>query len=190
MKIENKTHYQTNDLKKLFTICMTQNEKLEGPYKRKKNLRITIGYSRYNYYSGNAYYGGPMKLRVPKNTRHYQRINGKWEKTEGLDVSELAWLFTHEFMHVRFYGHKQMAKNDMHFHAEEWQWANKYPIRIKEPKVKPKRDLRVERYKHAVEMVKKHEKQLKRTEGLLKKWRDKKAYYENDVEFLKKMIIE
>jgi hypothetical protein len=48
----------------------------------------------------------------------------------------------------------------------------------------------VERYKHTVEMVEKYERQLKRTQGLLKKWQDKKKYYENDVEFLKKMINE
>jgi len=177
MKIENKTHYQTNDLKKLFTACIKRNDKDEGKiYRYRKNLKIEVVNSRYGYFTGHAWYGGPMRLRIPKTI-----------KSE-FAVMQMAWLFTHEFLHVRSYSHKKMAKNDMRFHPEDWEWAKKYQVRAKELKSKPKRDLRMERYGHAVEMLKKYERQMKRTENLLKKWRDKKAYYEKDTELLRRMI--
>ncbi len=106
-----------------------------------------------------------MTLRVPR---------GK------IDPRLLARVFKHELDHCRGFKHNQMGGRFLDMgNLEKDNWALNYPIRQKESKVKPKPDLQLERYNHVLEMLKAKKSQLKRLQNQIKKWNQKRKYYES-----------
>jgi len=181
MRIINKTDWKTEDLKKILTKALNEDDKIEGKYLYRNQLEIEIVYSKgprrwvvesykkrnlempeHWLYSGYAYYNGSlMRLRVPRK-----------------EISKvlLAKIFIHEMGHIRGYKHSSMGG----WIDIEASWAkdDKYQIRKKENRKKPREDLQLKRYKHVIEMIKQKGKILKRLRNQIKKWNVKKRYYE------------
>lgn len=185
MKIINKTNWDTLDLKKVLTRALDEDDKVEGKYGYRSYLEVTISYSkgypswvvkRYQErnkelpvrerYSGNAWVGGTrMVLRVPR---------GK------IDTRLLSRVFKHELDHCRGFKHNQMGGRYLDTKdLGRDNWALSYPIRQKEARVEPKPDLQVRRYEHVLEMLKAKKSQLKRLQNQIKKWNQKRKYYES-----------
>ena len=57
-------------------------------------------------------------------------------------------------------------------------WALEYPIIAKEVKLKPKKDLQLKRYENVLKTLKMKMSKLKRLQNQIKKWNQKKRYYE------------
>jgi len=182
MKIINKTNWRTDDLKKLLTAAFNEDDRVEGKYKYRDRLRIEIVYSKgprrwvveaykkrnlelpvRRLYSGYAFYNGNfMKLRIPK---------------EKIDKEILVKIFIHEAGHIRGFRHSGMRR----WIDIEASWAkdDKYQMRQKETKVKPKVDLQLKRYEHILTLLKDKKSQLKRLQNQIKKWNQKRKYYES-----------
>ena len=181
MKIINKTDWETEDLKKILTRALNEDDKIEGKYRYRSQLKVEIVYSKgprrwvveyykkhdldlpeRKWYSGYAYYNGNlMRLRVPKK-----------------EISKvlLSKIFIHEMGHIRGFRHSGMGRwLDI---ETSWIDDDKYQIKKKEIREKPKEDLRLKRYKHVIEMINQKEKLLKRLRNQIKKWNAKKRYYE------------
>jgi len=181
MKITNKTNWDTLDLKKILTRALDEDDRVEGRYKHRNCLGVTISYSKGHpgwvirhykrkgkelpareVYSGYAWVNGTnMGLRVPRekfNVKHFVRV------------------FIHEMSHVRgFRSHRTIGTVE----DEELRWTRDYSVNQKEIKVKPKPDLQMRRYKRVLEMLKAKKSQLKRLQNQIKKWNQKRKYYEN-----------
>lgn len=181
MKIINKTNWDTLDLKKVLTKVLDEDDKVEGRYKYRNYLEVTISYSKgypgwvishykkkgkelpaREVYSGSAWVGGTgMGLRVPR---------GKF------DVKRFARIFIHEMSHIRgISSHRAIGVVE----DEDLGWTKGYSVRQKEAKVKPKPDLQMRRYEHVLEMLKAKKSQLKRLQNQIKKWNQKRKYYES-----------
>jgi len=181
MKITNKTNWDTLDLKKVLTRALDEDDKVEGKYKYRSYLEVTISYSKgypswvikhyqkqnkelpiRERYSGSAWVGGTnMGLRVPR---------------EKFNVGHFVEVFIHEMSHIRgIRSHRAIGTVE----DEELRWTKDYPVRQKEIKVKPKPDLQMRRYEHVLEMLKAKKSQLKRLQNQIKKWNQKRKYYES-----------
>jgi len=179
--IINKTNWDTLDLKKVLIKALNEDDKVEGGYKYRNCLEVTISYSKGHpswvishykrekkelrpreVYSGNAWVNGTgMRLRVPR---------------EKFDVKRFARLFIHEMSHIRgIRSHRAIGT----VKDEDLKWTKDYSVRQKEVKVKPKSDLQVRRYEHVLEMLKAKKSQLKRLQNQIKKWNQKRKYYES-----------
>lgn len=180
MKVINKTHWDTLDLKKVLTKALDEDDKVEGRYKHRSYLEVTISYSKgypswaikhykkqnkvlpiREIYSGSAWVNGTgMTLRVPR---------------EKFNVEHFVEVFIHEMSHIRgirSHGAIGTVKD------EDLEWTKKYSVTQKEVIVKPKVDLQLKRYNHVIEIIKQKEKILKRLRNQIKKWNTKKRYYE------------
>lgn len=181
MIITNKTSWATLDLKKVLTKALDEDDKIEGKYKHRSYLEVTISYSkghpswvvkRYQEqnkelpirerYSGSAWVGGiRMKLRVPR---------------EKFNVERFARVFIHEMSHIRgFRSHRTIGI----VKDGDLKWTTDYSVRQKGIKVKPKTDLQLKRYEHVMGMLKAKKTQLKRLQNQIKKWNQKRKYYES-----------
>ena len=181
MKIINKTSWDTLDLKKVLTKALDEDDKVERRYKYRSCLEVTISYSKGHpswvvksykergkelppreLYSGCAWIrGSEMRLRVPR---------------EKLDVKRFVRLFIHEMSHIRgIRSHRAIGT----VKDEDLGWTKDYLVSQKETKVKPKPDLQVKRYEHVLEMLKAKKSQLKRLQNQIKKWNQKRKYYES-----------
>jgi len=181
MKIINKTNWRTEDLKKILTEALNQDDKVEGKYKYRNYLKITISYSKgypswvvkyykekgkelpvKKVYSGNAWVSGSaMDLRVPR---------------EISDVKRFVKLFIHEMSHIRgIRSHRAIGT----VRDEDLKWTENYSIKQREVKVKPKIDLRLKRYDHVLKILKDKKSQLNRVQNQIKKWNRKRKYYES-----------
>lgn len=181
MKVINKTHWDTLDLKKVLIRALDEDDKVEGKYEYRSYLEVTISYSkgypswvvkRYQEqnkelpirkrYSGNAWVNGTrMTLRVPR---------------EEFNVEHFVEVFIHEMSHIRgIRSHRAIGTVE----DEDLKWTKNYSVRQKEAKVKPKPDLQLRRYEHVLEMLKAKKSQLKRLQNQIKKWNQKRKYYES-----------
>lgn len=180
MKVINKTNWDTNDLKRVLTKALDEDDKVEGKYKYRNYLKITISYSRgwpswaikhykkqnkvlpvREIYSGSAWVKGTgMTLRVPR-----EKFNVEW----------FVRIFIHEMSHIRgIRSHRAIGT----VKDEDLEWTKKYSVTQKEARVKPKVDLQLKRYNHVIGMIEQKEKILKRLRNQIKKWNTKKRYYE------------
>lgn len=120
MTIKNQTQWLTRDLKRIFSVILRKNVKIERKLRITQNLIIEVVYSRLGKYSGWAQYDGVvMHLRIPK---------------ERIDGDHLAHLFEHELEHIYGYHHKKMGLT----HLEKFSWAKnpeKFPLRRKVQKL-------------------------------------------------------
>jgi len=180
MKVINKTNWDNSDLKKILVKALNEDDKVEGKYKYRNYLEITISYSKgwpswvikhyqkqnkelpiREIYSGIAWVNGTgMRLRVPK---------------EKFNVERFVRIFIHEMSHIRgVRSHKLIGT----VKDEDLEWTKDYSVRQKEVKVKPKVDLQLKRYEHVIKMIEQKEKILKRLRNQIKRWNAKKRYYE------------
>lgn len=168
MKITNNTHYTTSSLKKLFTRCLVVQEKSEGklPDWQRKKLHVTVKHSKKDYYlSGRAFINGT-------------RVTMFLPKLE-LCVQSTAFVFLHELLHIR--GHYHKTINDKTWREIASTFANEYTIDVKEVKPKEKVNLLDIRYLHVLSMIHEKEKTMRRLQIQLKKWTQKKKYYEKAI---------
>jgi len=181
MKIINKTDWKTEDLKRILTKALNEDDKIEGRYRYRSQLEIEIVYSKgprkwvvesykrrnleipeHWLYSGYAYFNGNlMRLRIPK---------------EKIKKVILAKIFIHEMGHIRGYRHSGMGRwTEIDV---PWIKDDEYQIRKKEVNKKPREDLQLKRYNHVIEMIREKEKILKRLRNQIRKWNQKRKYYE------------
>lgn len=166
MKIINKTNYDTLSIKKLFTRCLVEDEKVEGLLMQKERLRVIVKYSNGDggAVRGVAIIGGTkITMRIPRNNIE--------ERMEAV-----AWVFIHELAHIRGYRHKQIT-NEPYREMVKF-WANEYKIEIKKARAETKVDLKVIRYEHVCKKLEEKGRALKRIQKQIKKWNSKKKYYE------------
>jgi len=192
VKIINKTNWQTSDLKKIFIECCKT--KLDSW----KNLKVEVTYSKSRWIHGEANYGGGLYDRggriwifLPRNPIDKEYIDTRYHLTElkpyaYLDFKRmLAWVFIHELFHTLGKHHSEMKGNYYYkwrsyvHDPEKMSWADSLFLREKEVKTKLKIDLQTERYEHALAALKIKKAQLKRLQNQIKKWTQKRNYYEH-----------
>lgn len=182
MKINNKTKYRTDDLKK-FVYWVARKEGHEASYT--KSLNVEVVPSR-RWHTGYAYLGSHfIKIRLP-----------------GPDVitkSKLASVISHEMMHNhqkrsnfqrvtterRMRGSSRYGYNN---NEQHWAEAESLELRVVESKVKKIKgphDRAMEGQNKAKKNVEKYERKIKRQQNLLKKWQKKLKYYDKRVEATK-----
>lgn len=192
MKLINKTDYDTLALKKLFTRCLTELEKLEGKLPQRNRLLIEVK-SRTFGTRGKAIYGGykiwmyissakRLKKWVEKKVAAHlgdERYR-KWADQvlgRAATVYDVAWVFLHELQHSYGYHHDKISNGVLQKMAEGF--CNEYELKMKEPEpAKPKEEIQLKRYNHVIKMISKKESQFKRLSSSLRKWRIKQRRYE------------
>lgn len=178
MKIINKTHWQTRQLKAI--IVRVANTELKGYEKRKKRLIIEITYSRKGGHHGCAYVGGTHAyLRIPKAE---------------VDKPQFAWLVAHELSHIRGQHHKTMTKPQLYWslyfdqrmdatstrctsdiNEPLYSWAKDLPLEVKLTRDKIKPTVNQDMLK--IEAAEKRwNTKLKRAQTALKKLANKRKY--------------
>ena len=182
VKIINKTNWDTNSLKRVLIKALNEDDKVEGKYGYRNGLKITIVYSKGGHpdwvvrrykkegkelsprelYSGYAWVGGSgMRLRVPR---------------EIFNVRRFVKLFIHEMSHIRgIRSHRAIGR----VKDKDLEWAKNYSVEQKEVEIKPKADLQLKRYEHVLAALKDKKSKLKRLQNQIKKWTQKKRYYEH-----------
>ena len=170
MTIENRTKWDTNDLRKLFGRCIQEVRRIEGKG-RNKGLQVLVkNTSRHRDISGRAYIGY-YKMTITIGNEADLRGEGMKDR--------LARVFIHEYYHNLGY-----RSQDYRSYTNDWtkntprEFVKDYSIKEKVIKVKPVRDLQMERYQKVLRFVKLYETKAKRTNSLLKKWKQKQGYYE------------
>ncbi|MHA1410513.1 MAG: hypothetical protein ACTSQY_09465 [Candidatus Odinarchaeia archaeon] len=93
----------------------------------------------------------------------------------------VAGVFIHELQHTRRYEHRALgACIDEADRKEAKEAIGDFEFTFKQPKrPKPREDLQMRRYNHVLKMISDKERQLKRLQNQLKKWKQKRKYYEN-----------
>lgn len=133
MKIcNNFTHYNTNDLRKLFTAVLRKNIKAYGSYRWKDSLLVCIHYVgrwRENALSqrnimGKALLGRPFICM-------FLSRNGPNKS------SDIAYVFDHEIMHTRGLIHGIYSAGDFAYTKTlDFKWADFYIIRENPKRIK------------------------------------------------------
>jgi len=171
MLIKNYTKWDTSDLKKLFSRCIQEVRKIEGEGKN-KGIKIELKNDNIRKYSirGRAYIGY-YKMML--------KIGTEVDLTKIEKQEELAHLFIHEYYHnlgTRSQDYKHYTRDFTK--RFDYSFTKNYQIGIEKIKPKPKRDLQMERYQRVLGYVKLYQTKTKRVQTLLRKWKQKKKYYE------------
>jgi len=171
MKIINHTKWNTSDLRNLFAQCIWEIKKVEG---RGKNIGIKIELKNNNVWkdniNGRAYVGW-YKMMI--------KIGIDIDLTDIEKQKELAQIFIHEYYH-----NLGMRSQDYRGYKNDWtkrydvSFVKDYQIRLAEVKTKPKRDIQMERYQKVLGYIKEYQSKVKRTQNLLRKWKQKQRRYE------------
>lgn len=169
MKIQNKTNWRTNDLRKVFATVLARWNKIDDkkvPSKRLRNVRV-VSTRRRNHMSGCAYVSsGWMTLRLPKSK---------------VDVAQLGFLFEHELAHCAGYEHSAMGPLNSWklVGSGRYDYLAGLEIRQKEPKAaKPKDDKQIARYQAAVTNLANWRKKMKRAATGVRTYQAKVKRYE------------
>lgn len=177
MKIKNNTQWDTADMRKIFSKCIYEIKKIEG---RRINNTIEIRNNNIegNMISGRATIGGSI-------------YKGYWMMIKiGIEIDfddfkkrkELALMFIHEYYHNL--GYKDQDRCNYKY---DWtkdinvDFVKDCQIKLARPKIKPKRNLQLERYNNVMKHIKEAERKLKRWQKIVKKWKAKQRYYENSL---------
>lgn len=107
--LNNKTHYSSRDLKKLFGNLLKKYKKAHSDFFH-KSVRITCIYNRYKdgFCGGYAYYNNNIViLKLPKEKIGYTHHNGLSDTFE----QRLTRTFEHELDHCRGLKHRVMEKD-------------------------------------------------------------------------------
>jgi len=171
MKITNKTHYRTDDLRKLFVACVKHHG---GEIKR---MSITV---RYGKFTGFAYYpqrhglhGGNITVRLPTVKRAPNGI------TKGLN--SVGRLFEHELMHCFGIRHGDMDRDVYHCRQDVSAWlpADLTKIRAQSgPKVPTEEEKATAKEANARTKLAEWERKAKLAKTRLKKWRAEVRRYD------------
>lgn len=158
MKIINRTHFQTRDLRRIFTRCADLVLKEE----KKRHVCVTVVYARQSRgASGCAIIGGYHAT---------VRINKHDPKP-----ATVAAVTVHEFRHLNGWSHKEMCGT---YKGEDarYVWANDLGIRVREPKPKrrPTDDIKLA---HAQVMYVRACSRVRRAQTIQKTWLRKVRYY-------------
>jgi len=169
MRIQNLTHWNTTDLRKIFTRAMQEVDKTEKNPKRR--LQVLFAYAhQLRGISGRANYWGTIRINIPKDT-DFEDIDRK---------IRLVHVSAHEYVHI-VSGNNYIDRRD---YRNDWtarlnyDWVKDYEIRKKEITEKPKIDIQKIRYERAMKNYHQAETRLKRAKTLLNKWKKKMKYYE------------
>ena len=181
MKVINKTNYDTNSLRKLFTHYLKEQSKIEGELTdwQKKGLTVYVKHSKSSrgYVSGRAVVGGKtMWMFLPKDiTKDLVMYACVPEGTKPL-VRDTAYVFLHELGHIRGFTHRKMYRQTFIEMADKF--AHLFSIDVKEPVVKQKEDVQIKRYHHVLKILTEKQTIFKRLQNQIKKYTVKKKYYE------------
>jgi len=165
VKIINKTHFETRDLRAIFQKAA----EIELEPEHRKRLKVYVVYSRGGGMSGCAYIKSNWsKVRIAKH--------------ETVNPRNLAYLAAHEFAHCRGMRHRQMPSYLRHWSGshERYAWAEGMQVRIRPKKKRLTfRALDTDtKIIHARRMHARALTRLKRAQTIEKKWRVKVKYYE------------
>lgn len=174
MRINNKTKWNTRQLRSLLCEALRRNEKVEGKLDSWKRKHLTVDCvpaRNKRWCSGRAVLNGTwMKIRIPSVPFDNQQ-------------KEIAWVFIHELYHNRGHHHSNIGqmrhRPNWNEPQPEWDWAMSYPLNLMLPVAKPKKDVQLVRFTHVQKMVAKKKQQLRRIQGQLNRWLAKERYYIN-----------
>ena len=145
MQVINHTDYETKELKAIF-VRACKEEGIDT------DRRVEVITSKKRYLHGKAsLHVNWIDIYLPKDRSKFSR-------------KELAQAFVHELGHNQGLTHDEMD-NCWKFNVN-WVWE--YPLNKKQPVVKPKRNLKQERYDHAKKMLAVKEKTQKRLVNQIK----------------------
>lgn len=169
MKILNRTHWRTDQLRAILQRCA----EMELEPAKRKHITVTVSYRRRGGgSSGCAYIGGRWcRVRVSSDV---------------FDSRDFAKVACHEFAHLRGMRHRQMPAYYKRNHIggtgdghERYAWATSMVVERKAKKARPTgAALARERHAHVLTMVAKAQTRFKRAQTLLRKWKTKQRYYE------------
>lgn len=176
MKITNKTHWETKHIRSLVSEVIRRSPAyLKDQYRLKKyrkNLHVTVGYSRNGNISGFGWYNSwSIKLGVPANT---------------IDKAVLARVIAHELAHTLNYHHKDMKGNALFYGVgnshEIYAWAEHWPFGKTAPKARSQgAELKLARLGRVLKRESQWETKLKRAQNALKKIKVQRRYYERSL---------
>ena len=172
MKIENKTTWDTKQIKKILLECCER-------FGIDKDKRVKIIYRGRRYHQGvggYAYYNSNFICLKFPNTCYVPSAEGRSELQQVRIVNgkEVASTFVHEALHNQNIRHKDMLE----LTDEELKWAEEFGIFRKQIEPKSKADVKQIRYQKVLEKIKEKESKLKRLSNSLKKLYRKREYYE------------
>lgn len=173
MKIKNATHWDTLQLRAVFTRVANEMRKTEGKLKWPLTVRVVYkGVARSDYITGRAYLrSGWMKLCVPHPDRH------------PMPVRRLAFTFMHELLHCYGIDHQRMTASQMEMQGDGDEFAYVDDLKVErkaaKPKLnKPKNDIQITRYSRIMASLQANEAKAKRLAVAHRKLTIKRRYYE------------
>lgn len=182
MKLKNDTAWDSKKLKKFLIACKNYDDKIEGKLKNWQNKELTVRVvyvkclDRENY-NGYAYIRGVyMCLRVPRPS-----------VVKYLDLKGLAYLFFHEYMHIRGFRHRQINdRYDYDFIQKGFEKKELEVItaveKVEIAAMKPTREDKIaKKLESSKKRLAKAEGMYVRAVKLIKKWKSKVKYYENKI---------
>lgn len=165
MKIINKTHYLTKDLRAI--LSRVAQEELETP--KRKRLRVEVRYTRGHGCSGFAWIGGASC--VVRISKHHP------------EPDAFAKVAAHEYAHLRGMSHVNMPpryKWGSPTWRERYAWANALGIHRK-PKIVKARPSSNDKLSHAQRSLARALTRQKRATTIAAKWKAKVRYYERQM---------
>lgn len=180
MKIVNKTHWRTDQMRAVLQRCAEM--ELEAPHRTRMVVEVT--YRRRG--------GGSSGCAFVKSNWCRVRVS-----SDAFDVVDFAFVACHEFAHCRGMEHRQMPRYYVRnvyggtaTGHERYAWAAAHVVERKAPPARPTAvDLASARHRHALAMQAKAETRAKRATTLLRKWNQKVAYYERRMAALKPSAV-
>ena len=204
IQIDNKTDYSTKWLRKLFNRAQKQVERrLRNKHILINRLRVDVVYKKSlsSWTGGYAYLrGNYMRIKVIRpvdkmKLERWSKENMKILKKSREERMEyfpkrLVQTFIHELYHC--YGYKHSGSTMFLPRKKIWvektynvNWVEKYPVQFKEVKLKPQKvkiDIRMKRYLRVIDLLKDKKSKLKRIQNQIKKYMNKKRYYEKTLQ--------
>jgi len=183
LRIENKTHWSTKDLRKLFLRCMKE----RGVYGKWNRYWLKVSYSKgWRHIMGYGKCDGPwVHILLPG-----PRKNGGENTTKELQefgsgsILRVVQILLHEIDHNLGLHHEDMCRSSQI--EAPWAVTGNYSIAWNDPKVKVKKakeekpttTLQERRAANAEKKLKEWEAKQKRAALRVKKWRAKVRYYD------------
>lgn len=167
----NETRYASRDLRSFFLAGM----RAMG-VKTSKHVRVS--YSHKSMQWGCASLG---TIRLLTTTEKYMRLEGQYvhmtlPPPDRLDLRDFARTFEHELLHNLGVSHGDMTEAQRYCRGDLPAWAQERTLRETAPK--PTVSAVVLRETRARAHLAKHETALAREQKLVRKWREKVAYYD------------
>lgn len=171
MKVVNKTHFRTDDLRRILSRCAER----ELDAAKRKVLHVTVCYARRRgTASGCAHIGGRYAtVRINKHEPN---------------AAAFAWVAMHEFRHIRGWSHREMKATYCDADTLPYAWANELGIRRAEPKRKERPGVDA-KLAHAERMHRQALTRQKRATTIARKWAAKIRYYSKKADTLPRAAV-